>query len=661
MPAKQLAADSVHCYTMSISELDLYLFGTGAHRQAYTRLGAHLATENGSSGVRFAVWAPNAEEAGVVGDFNDWAPGRDRLSLIGDSGIWHGFVKDVGPGTVYKFALRPRGVDWWIQKADPYAFAAELRPRTGSIVADLSRYRWEDATWVQSRAQRGYDDSPLLVYEVHLGSWRRDPSDPSRFLTYWELAEQLPPYVADMGYTHVELLPVSEHPLDMSWGYQATGYFAPTSRFGPPEDFMLFVDRCHAMGLGVILDWVPAHFPKDSHALGLFDSTHLYEHADPRKGEHPDWGTYIFNYGRSEVRSFLISNARFWPDVYHIDGLRVDAVASMLYLDYSRQPDQWIPNQYGGRENLEAISFLQAANVAVHEDFPGTLMIAEESTSWPNVTGPVSHGGLGFDLKWNMGWMHDTLSYFSKNPVHRRFHQNELTFSLMYAFSERFILPLSHDEVVHGKASLLDKMPGDGWQKFANLRLLYGFMAGHPGKKLQFMGDEWGQGREWNDAASLDWHLLDEPGEGGVWHRGVRRLVSDLNVFVRDHPALHELDFDWTGFQWIDLFDADASVISFRRCARDGASLIFVCNFTPVVRYGYRVGLPEMGGYREALNSDAEIYGGSGVGNLGHVEAEPIPWHGQPFSVNLTLPPLAFFVLEPAAMAQCSQLKPHSS
>jgi 1,4-alpha-glucan branching enzyme len=632
---------------MSISELDLYLFGAGAHRQVYTRLGAHLAEEDGTPGVRFAVWAPNAEEVSVIGDFNVWTPGRNDLTPTGDSGIWHGFVLNVGAGTVYKYALRPRGVDWWIEKADPYAFAAELRPKTGSVVANLDRYLWRDDAWVESRSRRRWEEGPLMVYEVHLGSWRRDPSDPERFLTYRELAEQLPPYVADMGYTHVELLPVSEHPLDMSWGYQTTGYFAPTSRFGPPEDFMYFVDRCHAAELGVILDWVPAHFPKDAHGLGLFDSTHLYEHADPRKGEHPDWGTYIFNYGRSEVRSFLISNARFWPDRYHVDGLRVDAVASMLYLDYSRQPDQWIPNQYGGRENLDAISFLQAANVAVHEDFPGTLMVAEESTAWPNVTGRVDHGGLGFDLKWNMGWMHDTLAYFSHDPVHRRYHQNELTFSLMYAFTEKFMLPLSHDEVVHGKGSLLDKMPGDGWQKFANLRLLYGFMAGHPGKKLHFMGDELGQGREWNHAESLDWHLLDEPGEGGHWHRGVRQLVRDLNRFLRDHAALHELDFDWTGFQWIDFFDADASVISFRRCARDGASLIFVCNFTPVVRYEYRVGLPHGGAYREALNSDAEIYGGSGVGNLGQVQAEDTPWHGQPVSGSVTLPPLAFFVLEP--------------
>lgn len=632
---------------MSLSDFDLYLFGTGAHRRAYDELGAHPEEREGRPGTRFAVWAPNVEEASVLGEFNGWTPGEHAMSPTGDSGIWQAFIPGVKPGATYKFGLQPRGVSTWIQKSDPYAFAAELRPRTASVVADLDRHEWRDGEWMRTRPQRDWLGGPMSVYEVHLASWRRDPADPQRFLSYGELAEQLPEYALDMGYTHLELLPIAEHPLDMSWGYQTTGYYAPTSRFGSPEDFMGFVDSCHQAGLGVIVDWVPAHFPKDAHGLGLFDSTHLYEHADPRKGEHTDWGTYIFNYGRSEVRSFLISNALFWLDRYHIDGLRVDAVASMLYLDYSRQPDAWIPNQYGGRENLEAISLLQETNVSAHDGFPGVLTIAEESTAWPRVTSPVSEGGLGFDLKWNMGWMHDTLAYFSREPVHRRFHQNELTFSLMYAFTEHFILPLSHDEVVHLKGSLLDKMPGDGWQKFANLRLLFGFMFGHPGKKLLFMGSEFGQGSEWNYAESLDWHLLGEPGQGGVWHRGTQRLVRDLNGLIRSHPALHQLDFDWTGFEWIDFFDAENSVLIFRRCATDGSSLIFVCNFTPVVRYGYRVGLPHRGAFGEVLNTDAEAYGGSGVENTQSIVAEEVPWHGQPASSPMTLPPLALFVLEP--------------
>jgi 1,4-alpha-glucan branching enzyme len=633
---------------MALSDFDLYLFGTGNHRQAYEHLGAHLTEEAGVSGVRFAVWAPNAEHVSVVGDFNQWSPRTNRLEPLGESGIWQGFVPGLGEGTLYKYALRPRGRSEWIQKADPYAFAAELRPRTASVVAELDSYQWGDGEWIERRDGTQWIAEPISVYEVHLGSWRRDPSDPERFLSYGELAEQLPTYVKGMGYTHIELLPVAEHPLDMSWGYQTTGYFAPTARFGAPRDFMYFVDCCHRAGLGVIIDWVPAHFPKDAHGLARFDGTNLYEHADPRLGEHPDWGTLIFNYGRHEVQSFLLSSALVWLDKYHIDGLRVDAVASMLYLDYSRQQGQWLPNRYGGRENLEAIDLLRHVNAAVHERHPGALTLAEESTAWPKVTGPVAEGGLGFDFKWNMGWMHDTLNYLAYDPVYRRYHQNELTFSLMYAFSERFILPLSHDEVVHGKGSLLNKMPGDLWQKFANQRLLFGYMFGHPGKKLLFMTADFGQWAEWRETTSLDWHLTELPGQEGELHRGLQLLVRDLNGLYRSQPPLYEIETDWTGFEWIDFMDAEASVLAFRRKSANAESeLIFVCNFTPVVRQGYRLGLPHTGTYREVLNSDATVYGGSGVGNLGAVEAQNVPWHGQPHSAEFTLPPLAFFVLEP--------------
>ncbi|HLJ67516.1 MAG TPA: 1,4-alpha-glucan branching protein GlgB [Chloroflexota bacterium] len=631
---------------MALSEYDLYLFGTGEHQEAYRRLGAHPGRHDGAEGVQFSVWAPNADAVSVIADFNGWTPGATTLVPIQSSGIWRGFVAGARPGTAYKFAVRPRGVTRWLEKADPYAFAAELRPATASIVADLDGFSWSDAGWLARRAQTNWQAAPIAVYEVHLGSWRRDPSDPRRFLTYRELGDMLPSYAADMGFTHVELLPVAEHPLDMSWGYQTTGYFAPSARFGSPRDFMYFVDCCHAAGLGVILDWVPAHFPKDAHALGQFDGTHLYEHADPRMGEHPDWGTYIFNYGRSEVRSFLVSNALFWPDVYHVDGLRVDAVASMLYLDYSRQDGEWLPNRYGGRENLEAIDFLRQTNGALHARFPGVLTIAEESTAWPNVTGSLEDGGLGFDLKWNMGWMHDTLSYFSRDPVHRRFHQNELTFSIMYAFSERFLLPLSHDEVVHGKRSLLDKMPGDGWQKFANLRLLLAYMYGHPGKKLLFMGDEIAQGAEWDHSRSLDWHLLEEPGEGGAWHRGIQTLTAELNALLQDRAALHEIDSDWRGFEWLDFSDAENSVIAFRRKSTGQESLVFVCNFTPVVRDNYRVGLPDPGSYKVLLNTDEERFGGSGAGQRESFSAGDTPWHGRPYSAEIILPPLALIVLE---------------
>ncbi|HEX6507821.1 MAG TPA: 1,4-alpha-glucan branching protein GlgB [Chloroflexota bacterium] len=632
---------------MALTDFDLYVLGSGTWREAYEKLGAHPTQENGQEGVRFAVWAPNASAVSVLGDFNYWQHDANPLSPTGDSGVWQGFVPSIGIGSLYKYAIQPRDSNIWVEHADPYGSQFELRPHTASVVADIDGYEWHDADWLQQRAGRSLN-VPISVYEVHLGSWKRDPSEPQRFLSYRELASQLPEYAVQMGYTHIELLPVAEHPLDMSWGYQTTGYFAPTSRFGAPKDFMYFVDCCHQRDIGVIIDWVPAHFPKDAFALARFDGTHLYEHADPRKGEHPDWGTLIFNYGRREVQTFLISNAISWLDRYHVDGLRVDAVASMLYLDYSREPGQWIPNQYGGRENLEAIDLLRAVNKVVHDSFPGALTIAEESTAWPKVTGSVEEGGLGFDLKWNMGWMHDTLEYFQLDPIHRKYHQNELTFSLMYAFTERFILPLSHDEVVHGKRSLVDKMPGDTWQKFANLRLLFAYMWGHPGKKLLFMGSDFGHWSEWNYAESLDWHLL----EAGAsrFHRGVHDLIHDLNELYDSRPALHIADFSWEGFEWIDFSDADNSVIAFRRRTPDERdTILFVCNMTPVVRYGYRIGLPRAGSYHEIVNTDAIRYGGSGVENWGTIDAEQVPWHGQPFSGTLTLSPLGAAILEPKA------------
>jgi 1,4-alpha-glucan branching enzyme len=630
-----------------LSDFDLYLFGSGQHRRAYRHMGAHTAERDGLAGVDFAVWAPSAAEVSVIGDFNYWTPGSNPLQPSGDSGVWQGFVPGVGPGARYKFALKPHYGGGWIEKADPYAAAAELRPHTASVVADLDGYQWQDSEWITRRAATDWASRPISVYELHPSSWRRDPSDPQRFLTYLELAEQLPPYMKELGFTHIELMPVAEHPLDMSWGYQTTGYFAPSARFGLPQEFMHFVDACHGAGIGVIVDWVPAHFPKDAHALGRFDGSALYEHADPRQGEHPDWGTYVFNYGRNEVKTFLMSNAVSWFDHYHIDGLRVDAVASMLYLDYSRESGEWIPNKYGGRENLEAIDLLRYVNAVVHEEYPGALTIAEESTAWPRVTGSVESGGLGFDFKWNMGWMHDTLEYIEREPIYRRFHQGELTFSMMYAFTERFMLPFSHDEVVHGKGSLLGKMPGDLWQKFANLRLLFGYMWGHPGKKLLFMGSEFGQWAEWNYAQSLDWHLLDLAGREGELHRGLQSWTAALNRLYTSEPALSEVDSDWTGFEWLDFSDADASVLAFVRRGRTPEDfVILACNFTPVVREHYRIGLPRATGYTEILNSDDNQFGGSGVLN-GQIAVEDVPWHGQPCSTTLTLPPLGVSVLTP--------------
>ncbi len=632
---------------MTLTDFDRYLFGEGTHREAYRKLGAHPARRGGVNGVRFAVWAPNAERVSVIGDFNDWQPEATPLSSTGVSGVWQGFVPNLGAGDLYKYAILPRNRHEWVEKADPYAFAAELRPATASVVTNLPGYRWHDRSWLADRAKREWITSAISVYELHLGSWRRDPSQPDRFLSYRELAETLPQYVTEMGYTHVELLPVAEFPLDRSWGYQVTGYFAPSARFGSPHDFMYLVDRLHRAGIGVIIDWVPAHFPRDASGLARFDGTSLYEHADPRRGEQPDWGTLIFNYGRHEVRSFLISNAVFWMDCYHIDGLRVDAVASMLYLDYSRKEGEWIPNPRGGRENLVAIDFLRELNMVVHERFPGTLMIAEESTAWPMVTGPVNDGGLGFDLKWNMGWMHDTLAYMSRDPIHRKYHQNELTFSLVYAFSERFVLPLSHDEVVHGKGSLLGKMPGDTWQKFANLRLLYAYMWGHPGKKLLYMGCDFGQWAEWDFARSLDWHLLDLAGQEGDLHRGLQALVRDLNKLYRDFPALHALDFKDTGFDWIDFEDAMSSVIVFQRRDSNDDHLVIVCNFTPIARSGYRVGLPSGSRYAPILNTDATTYGGSGIEVSAEVTPEAVPYHGLTQSAEFDLPPLGVLILAP--------------
>ena len=619
-----------------LTDYDLYLSGEGTHYQKYEKLGAHVREVAGVRGVHFGVWAPNALRVSVVGDFNLWDGRIHPMRLRGETGIWELFIPGLDEGTLYKFEIKSRAGFWGL-KSDPYGFAAEKRPNNASVVVDIDKHQWNDTAWLTARASRDWLHSPMSIYEVHMGSWRRRRDEGNRWLTYRELADELIPYVKGMGYTHIEMMPVMEHPLDKSWGYQTVGYFAVTSRFGTPEDFMYFVDRCHQEGIGVILDWTPAHFPRDAHGLAFFDGTHLYEHADPRKGAHPDWGTLVFNYGRNEVQNFLISNALFWIDKYHLDGLRVDAVASMLYLDYSRKAGEWIPNRFGGRENLEAIGFLKHLNEVLHTQHPGALTIAEESTSWPAVSRPVYLGGLGFDLKWNMGWMNDTLRFMEYDPIHRKYHHNELTFSMIYAFTENFILPLSHDEVVHGKRSLLEKMPGDDWQKFANLRLLFGYMWAHPGKKLLFMGSELAKREEFWDEDSIDWRLEDSPA-----HRGVQQLMADLNRLHVQEPALHELDFEWSGFEWIEANDAANNVIAFQRRARNqDNAIVVVCNLTPVVRDEYRVGVPRPGYYREILNTDSGYYWGSGVGNGGGVNAEPIPWNGKPWSISLRLPPLA--------------------
>ena len=620
-----------------LTEYDQYLFAEGTHRRAYEKLGGHAGEAGGRRGVHFAVWAPNAGQVSVIGDFNDWRPDAHPLATQGAAGVWEGFVPAIGPGALYKYHIVSRFGDYRVDKADPYGFGAEIRPRTASRVWDLGAYEWRDGDWMANRALRNGLDCPISIYEVHLGSWRRVIEDGNRPLTYREMAQQLADYVHDAGYTHVELLPVLEHPFDGSWGYEAIGYYAPTSRFGSPDDFMYLVDYLHQQEIGVILDWTPAHFPKDEAGLGYFDGTHLYEHADPRQGEHPDWNTFVFNYGRTEVREFLIGSALFWLANYHIDGLRVDAVASMLYLDYGRREGQWIPNRYGGKENLDALQLLRQLNEYAYGEFPDCLMIAEESTAWPMVSRPTYTGGLGFGLKWNMGWMHDMLEYMTKDPIYRSYHHSQLTFSLMYAFSENFILPLSHDEVVYGKRSLLARMPGDEWQQFANLRLLYGYQFGHPGTKLLFMGGEFGQWNEWNHDTSLDWHLLGYP-----LHAGLRRWVRDLNTFYRSQRSLYEEDIESSGFEWVDCNDNQRSVVSFIRRAKDPADLtLLVFNFAPVPRPNYRVGVPGGGFWRECLNSDATLYGGSGQGNIGGVESAPLPLHGRPHSLSLTLPPLA--------------------
>jgi 1,4-alpha-glucan branching enzyme len=624
-----------------VTDYDLYLLGEGSHYRIYEKLGAHVTERDGTAGTHFAVWAPNAGQVSVIGDFNGWRRGQHPLRVRGSSGIWEGFVPDVRPGALYKYAITSRYNNYRVDKADPCGFAAEIRPHTASKVWDLSAYTWGDSTWLSERRDRHAVGAPISIYEIHLGSWKRVPED-NRWLTYRELAPQLVEYVRRMGYTHVEFLPVMEHPFDGSWGYETVGYFAPTSRFGTPADFMHLIDVLHQHAIGVILDWVPAHFPRDEHGLGFFDGTHLYEHRDPRKGEQRDWGTFVFNYGRREVASFLISNALFWLDKYHVDGLRVDAVASMLYLDYGRKAGEWVPNEHGGRENLDATAFLRRLNEQIYAEFSDVVTIAEESTVWPMVSRPTYLGGLGFGFKWDMGWMHDTLAYLGLDSVYRKYHHSQLTFRTLYAFAENFVLPLSHDEVVYSKRSLMAKMPGDDWQKFANLRLLLGTMFTQPGKKLLFMGGDFGQWREWNHDASLDWHLLEEP-----QHRGIQHWVRDLNRVYRGEPALHQLDCDPAGFEWVDCDNAEESAIGFLRKGKTADTLVLVaCNFTPVPRHSYRIGVPRGGYWVEILNSDAPFYGGSGQGNLGGVMAEPVAWHGRSHLLNVTLPPLGIVIFK---------------
>jgi 1,4-alpha-glucan branching enzyme len=621
-----------------LTDYDVHLFTEGTHYRSFEKLGAHVV----EGGAFFAVWAPNAESVSVIGDFNNWAPGATPMQLRPEAGVWEAFVPGVHNGTSYKYYVASRYGGYSAAKADPYAFYAEQRPGTASRIWDVNGYEWHDSAWMNGRPTTLLT-CPMSIYEVHAGSWMRVPEEGNRWLTYRELAHRLGDYVHEMGFTHVEFLPLAEHPFDGSWGYQVTSYFAPTSRFGTPTDFMYLVDYLHQRGIGVILDWVPAHFPTDEHGLGYFDGTHLYEHNDPRQGMQREWNTFLYNFGRREVRNFLISNALFWIEKYHIDGLRTDAVASMLYLDYARRSDDWIPNRHGGNENLEAIDFLRALNERVYAENPRAMTIAEESTAWPMVSKPTYLGGLGFGFKWNMGWMHDMLTYMSKEPIYRVYHHNQITFSLMYAFSENFILPLSHDEVVYGKGSMIRKMPGDDWQKFANLRLLYGYMFGHPGKKLLFMGDEFGQWNEWNHDTSLDWRLLEE----GSRHKKLQRWVRDLNTLLRGERALYELDSNWAGFEWIDCNDVARSVLTFlRKGHRPEDTLLFICNFTPAPRHNYRVGAPDGGFWKEIMNSDAPLYGGSGQGNLGGVEASPLPMHGRPWSLSVTAPPLGVVIFK---------------
>jgi 1,4-alpha-glucan branching enzyme len=619
-----------------ITEYDIFLFKEGNHSSLYDKMGAHVIDVNGKEGVYFAVWAPNAEAVSVIGDFNGWYPDTHFLKSREDgSGVWEGFIPGMEQGALYKYHINSKFRNYRADKGDPYASYCQVSPKTASIAWDLS-YEWSDREWMSDRNKKNALDSPMSIYEVHLGSWRRVPEEGNGFLSYREIAPSLAEYVKEMGFTHVEFMPVMEHPFYDSWGYQCTGFFAPTSRYGTPQDFMYLVDHLHQNGIGVILDWVPSHFPDDVHGLVYFDGTYLFEHADRKKGYHPDWKSYIFNYGRNEVRNFLFSSAMFWLEKYHIDGLRVDAVASMLYLDYGRKAGEWIPNEQGGKENLEAISFLKKLNEEVYEKYPEVQLIAEESTAWPMVSRPAYLGGLGFGMKWNMGWMHDTLDYFSKDPVFRKYQHNKLTFSIIYAFHENFVLSLSHDEVVYGKGSLINKMPGDEWQKFANLRLLYGYMYCHPGKKLLFMGGEFGQRQEWYHEESLHWHLLENSS-----HKGMQRWVQDLNRHLKAEPALFEIDFSHEGFEWIDAGNSEQSVLSFIRKGKSADSILLaVCNFTPVVRDNFRVGVPKAGFWREVLNSDAKEYGGSGTGNFGGVDSVPLACHGRYNSVLLTLPPL---------------------
>jgi 1,4-alpha-glucan branching enzyme len=627
-----------------LSEDDIFWFNEGTHLRLYDRLGAHPGTQDGKSGVNFAVWAPNASAVSVIGDFNGWNRGANPLQSRASSGIWEGFIEGMPPGEIYKYHVVSHHQGYKVDKADPFAFFSEVPPNTASRVWELD-YQWGDSTWIAGRRDRQTLSSPIAIYEMHLGSWRHVSDGPSsdRPMTYREIAQPLAEYVKWLGYTHVEFLPLMEHPFYGSWGYQTTGYFAPTSRYGTPQDLMYLIDYLHQEEIGVIFDWVPSHFPTDQHGLGYFDGTHLFEHADPQRGFHPDWGSLIFNYGRNEVRSFLLSSAAFWLDKYHVDGLRVDAVASMLYLDYSRKAGEWQPNQYGGRENLDAIDFLRRLNTDMYREFDGVLMIAEESTAWPMVSRPTYLGGLGFGLKWDMGWMHDTLEYMQREPVYRRYHHGELTFRSIYGYTENFVLPLSHDEVVHGKGSILGKMAGDEWQKFGNLRLLYAYMTAQPGKKLLFMGSEFGQWREWAHEESLEWHLtaFDR-------HSGIQKLIRDLNTLYASEKALHEGDCESFGFQWLEGNDSDRSALAFLRRGSDEDDVVMVAfNFTPVPRHNYRVGVPQPGRWAEVLNTDAELYGGGGVGNLGGVDSAPIPMQGQQWSVMLSLPPLGAVFFKP--------------
>ncbi len=637
-PGSIITTSDVYSFLPVISDYDLYLFNEGKNRFIYKHLGSHPIIHDGIKGVNFAVWAPNAKGVSVVGNFNNWDGRRHQMRVRGSSGVWELFIPNLKEGELYKFEIRTE--EGPVVKIDPYGFYFEKRPKNANIVFDVlnNEFKWTDEEWMKIRDKRNRINEPISIYEVHLGSWKRKNGE---FLSYRELAHNLVEYVKKMGFTHIELLPIMEHPLDASWGYQVTGYYAPTSRYGNPEDFKYFVNYMHENGIGVILDWVPAHFPTDLFGLARYDGTALYEHVDPRKGYHPDWNTYIFNYGRNEVKNFLISNAIYWYDNYHVDGLRIDAVASMLYLDYSRKPGEWIPNIYGGNENLEAIAFLQELNSTCYELFGNIMMIAEESTAWPNVSKPTYIGGLGFGYKWNMGWMNDTLSYFKLDPIYRKYHHNKITFSLFYAFNENFILPLSHDEVVHGKGSLIKKMPGDEWQKFANLRLLLSYMWTHPGKKMLFMGGEFAQWKEWDFDSELDWYLLDFEK-----HRKLQKIVIDLNKIYIENPEFYEIDYNFNGFQWIDCNDSQNSVISFLRKDSSGNYSIIVCNFTPVVRQNYRVGCPDLTNYKEIFNSDSEYYGGANVGNLGKIKAEKIKFHGFDYSINLTLPPLGVIILK---------------